>query len=74
MRFIVGVDSEATDRSSEEAREILAKFLTSSGAKVIGDRDPVATIIDSERSLDALKELGGDQVFVERPVRFDFGI
>jgi hypothetical protein len=44
MRYTVGVYSEVADRSSEEARKILADFLARSSAKVIGDKDPVATL------------------------------
>lgn len=74
MRFCVAVKSDAADRRSGEAKRVLDDFVKRSGVTVVGDADPVATLVESSRSLEELAALGGDSMTVENLVKFRPGI
>ncbi len=70
MRYFVAVRSHAAERDSAEAARLIDSFIERSGATVVGDRDHVATAIESDKPLEELARIAGASIIVERPIKF----
>lgn len=72
MRFALAVSYPQIESwGNERCRTELADFVQRVGARAVGDLHPVATMIESSRTLEDLRRNAGEFLVVEDLVRVD---